>query len=481
MINSSQDIGGIFFNAAWFGFVEDRVDPLDAGRLKVRIIGIHGDTVSKDVLPWALVNQPITSAAHVGVGSSPTGVVEGSQVWGIFLDGAGQQMPMVIGSIGGMTDGVSDINEIARGINNLDKGTLPYEPASQYNAKYPYNKTTTTEGGHVIEYDDTPGAERIHIYHKKGSYSEYNPDGSYVHRTAGDDYDIILQNKTLYVGGNLKIVTEGTTEIQSVGDTTIQTEGEATVMSEKSVTIKAPEITFMETDTELDLSVARDQSYIKENGAIAIFDDEIPEGGVVDSTLLSEFPPPSVGEDAVETGDQAAEQRSSVRVSCLDLDIQGTSIPRGSAIYNTKLSRNFTLGQMSTGTVLSKSNIRDQVGLKSADIVCNLKAVAENILEPLRARYPGFTINSGFRHGSGMSQHNKGQAVDLQWPSMTNRQMFEVAQWAARNLPVDQLIVEHGNKIWLHISYNRSASRQRGKLTTMINNRYTNGLTLHYR
>src|SRR5690606_3972147 len=122
------------------------------------------------------VSQPITSAAAGGIGTSPTGIVPGSQVWGFFLDGDLCQMPMVVGVVGGLTNGFPDINSIATGTMDLDKGTQPFEPQSQYAAQYPYNKTITTEGGHVIELDDTPGHERIHLYHKTGSYSEYNPD-----------------------------------------------------------------------------------------------------------------------------------------------------------------------------------------------------------------------------------------------------------------------------------------------------------------
>ncbi len=466
--------------SVWFGRVVDRNDPLNAGRIKVRIIGIHSDEIDIDVLPWALVSQPISSAAFSGVGTSPTGILEGSQVWGHFLDGAGKQIPLVVGTIGGLTDDTPDINEIARGVSNLDKGTQGLEPASQYGAQYPFNKTITTEGGHVIEYDDTPGAERLHFYHRTGTYSEFNPDGSYVHRTVGDDFDIVVQDKTLFVGGNLKIVADGNADIQVVGDVTVQSEGASTIVSGTSITLKAPDLIFQEVDTELDLEVAQSQSHVRANGVLVLFDDEIPEGGSVDSTLLEEFPSPTVGNTPTERGIQSTTGKATTRVSCLDLNIQGSSIPRGSSLYNTRLSRNYTLGQLSINTVLSRTTIRNQNGLDCGDIICNLKAVAENILEPMRARYPGFNINSGFRAGSGRSQHIRGQAVDLQWPGKSNREMFEAAQWAARNLPVDQLIVEHGHRIWLHLSYNRTASRQRGKLTTMINNRYTNGLSLHY-
>lgn len=460
----------------WIGNVVDRADPEQAGRLRVRIIGVHTDEIEDDLLPWALINQPITSAATSGIGSAPVGVVNGSQVWGMFLDGMSKQMPIIFGTLGG----IDDVAPIATGTSTLDKGTQNLEPASQYAAAYPYNKTITTEGGHVIEVDDTPGHERIHVYHKTGSYLEMNPDGSLVQRTAQSNYDIVVSDKTVSIGGNLKVVVGENADIQVVGEATVQAEGSINVISENTITLKAPNITLQELDTPLDLDIAKNHSQIQQNGALILFDDEIPEGGSVDSTLLSEFPSPTVSDTPSEQGDQTGTARPSRRVSCLDLQISGNSIPRGSPLYATRLSRNFTLGALSVNTVLSKDSIRGQVGVSVEDIVCNLKAVAENILEPIKARYPGFNINSGFRAGSGKSQHLRGQAVDLQWQGKSNREMFEIAQWAARNLPVDQLIVEHGRRIWLHISYNRTASSQRGKLTTMINSRYADGLTLHY-
>ena len=74
--------------AWWQGVVEDRNDPEKFGRYKVRILGYH--TLDKSVLPteslpWAIPMQPVTSAAISGVGSSPTGLVEGSAVIGFLL------------------------------------------------------------------------------------------------------------------------------------------------------------------------------------------------------------------------------------------------------------------------------------------------------------------------------------------------------------------------------------------------------------
>jgi hypothetical protein len=100
------------FNFVWFfGVVEDRNDPLKLGRVRVRCFGWHTDDIYKlptSALPWASMMQPVTSAAISGIGTSPTGLVEGSWVVGAFMDGEAAQQPMVMGSIAGIPQEVAN-------------------------------------------------------------------------------------------------------------------------------------------------------------------------------------------------------------------------------------------------------------------------------------------------------------------------------------------------------------------------------------
>ena len=61
-------------------------------------------------------------------------------------------------------------------------------PKTTYKAEYPYNRATLTESGHQFEMDDTPGAERIRMGHKSGTYWEISPNGKKVELVSGDDY-----------------------------------------------------------------------------------------------------------------------------------------------------------------------------------------------------------------------------------------------------------------------------------------------------
>ena len=341
----------------WQGVVEDRHDPLFLGRCRIRILGWHTEdkveqpTVS---LPWAFPIQPITSAAMTGVGTSPTGPVEGTWVVGFFRDGEAAQEPVFFGTLGGIPEdqapdpskfiGFADprveaadeehpfaltnkrllsyvdadedarvpraprlishfgpskklsgddlkpknIREIkqnesgiiadgaptqvileeyasrsaypdinfmyepttprsARGLfgnypttgplsstgivgqkmewrkqlgqgygvaeNPKDKWNEP-DPKAIYGAKYPYNHVTQTESGHLIEMDDTPGKERLHWYHRAGTFTEIGALGHRITKVVSEDFKVNLMNdyhrvvgsKYENIGGKLDVV-----------------------------------------------------------------------------------------------------------------------------------------------------------------------------------------------------------------------------------------------------------------------------------
>lgn len=126
------------------------------------------------------------------------------------------------------------------------------------------------------------------------------------------------------------------------------------------------------------------------------------------------------------------------------------------------LTSNFTLGGLTTEPVISTYPIRTQAGFTMEDLVCNLQAWAEYIGEPLLSKYgSSMIITSGFRWGNGGSQHERGQAVDIQFTGFTNEQYYNASLWIRDNLQYDQLILEYGgNRPWIHISFNRSSGNR---------------------
>jgi len=84
------------------GVVEDRMDPAQLGRVRVRVFGIHSDNkeeVPTEALPWATVMMPATMAAQSGVGSVPPGLVVNTWVVLFFRDGMSCQDPIILGTL----------------------------------------------------------------------------------------------------------------------------------------------------------------------------------------------------------------------------------------------------------------------------------------------------------------------------------------------------------------------------------------------
>ena len=67
------------------------------------------------------------------------------------------------------------------------------EPETPYAAKYPFNHVYESESGHYQEIDDTPGAERLHWYHRSGSFTEIHPDGTEVHKTVKKGFHFVVE------------------------------------------------------------------------------------------------------------------------------------------------------------------------------------------------------------------------------------------------------------------------------------------------
>jgi hypothetical protein len=102
--------------------------------------------------------------------------------------------------------------------DNVVKGVETYnstwdEPETKYGAVYPYNNVMETESGHLIEYDDTPGKERVHIAHRNGSFTEWYPDGDRVEKITKDKYSIVMKDDNVYIMGKCNITVQGDAQI----------------------------------------------------------------------------------------------------------------------------------------------------------------------------------------------------------------------------------------------------------------------------
>ena len=281
----------------WFvGVVEDREDPLKAGRVRVRCLGYHSEDLTKipkDDLPWASVMMPVTAGGNSGIGNSPHFLLEGTWVVGFFRDPSMQE-PIIMGTLPGKNTSTTTDEHIAassavggfstkggfkdpKGVyptalyvdktdtnvlasqavvwtkeleegqahhpsftvkgglevddavhtkwTNASEAEIQQAVSTQANAKYPYNHVFETEVGHYVEFDDTVGNERIHIYHKAGTFIEIDPTGNVVIKTVGNVTNIVAGNMDTHVVGNYSLSVGGNIDIYAVKNLTEKVDG----------------------------------------------------------------------------------------------------------------------------------------------------------------------------------------------------------------------------------------------------------------
>ena len=131
-----------------------------------------------------------------------------------------------------------------------------------------------------------------------------------------------------------------------------------------------------------------------------------------------------------------------------------------------ELTRNFSLSELTKSDTAIRKGINNN---PNAEQVEKLKALCENILQPIRDHFGRVKGTSGFRSedlclaigSSRNSQHAKAEAADFECIGVDNA---ELADWIHKNLPYDQLILEYytpgePNSGWIHCSYIPHGSR----------------------
>jgi hypothetical protein len=403
------------------------------------------------------------------------------------------------------------------------------QPLIPYNAKYPYNHIFESECGHTIELDDTAGSERIHIYHKTGTYVEIDPKGTVTTRTKGhnvvitekDDKTHIMGTGLLLVDGDFAVEIQKSLQVEVHGDVQLKVDGNmkhevsgnydlkvggniaiqaGSVMSLKggsliagdagqihwnsgkstaalSVTPFSPNLTILNPPTRQDANdfmmedapPEEKQKYIEAKQA----SNNVPkdEPMAPEEAKKDETPPPNIEPYKTDCAEMAKQKPYS---------------------RSTRLSTNFTLGQLCTSPGGGQNALPPadgQVGLTQDQIMCNLMNLCLNVLEPLKSKYPDLIINSGFRIGSGTSQHNKGMAADvsrreIESSGKKKAMMQDFAIEIKNSVPFDQIILETSggpSSAWVHVSNNPAGNRPNSDPNKIISintasNKKTSGL-----
>ena len=139
------------------------------------------------------------------------------------------------------------------------------------------------------------------------------------------------------------------------------------------------------------------------------------------------------------------------------------------------LSRNFTLSELTKSDTAIRKGINNN---PNAEQIEKLKALCENILQPVRDHFGRVKVTSGFRSvelceaigSSARSQHARAEAADFEVVNVDN---CELADWIRRELDWDQLILEFydpkkgANSGWVHCSHRKDGSNREKIMTAM--------------
>lgn len=368
------------------------------------------------------------------------------------------------------------------------------QPPVPYNAKYPFNHTKVTESGHVDEWDDTPGNERIHRYHIAGTYEEVDKNGSRITRIVGDDYEILERHGNVLIKGNCNVTIKGDSRVriennaylqilgsaatEITGDWEVGVGGQVKVHSGGDIAFDAPHIW-------LNSSKASDVRIPGETGAMPNF------GTLENSTRNAEL---NANYETPEEGDPAAFNAAQVAAgNFTPADLtpvsptakkdeapaeekpKDTTPPKGcdglteDDMTSSLKMGSFTLGSLSAaGSSGMPKKGESYYGVPALQVVCNMKKLAENVLDPIKAKYPNMVLTSVWRSeavntkagGSKTSDHLTGCAADIQLSGFSRKQMYEAAIEIQKTIPASkQIILEYkGGSTWIHVSYKEGAN-----------------------
>lgn len=408
------------------------------------------------------------------------------------------------------------------------------QPEIPYNAKYPFNQTRVTESGHVEEWDDTKNSERIHRYHKAGTYEEIDRNGTRLTRIVGDDYEILERNGNMVVRGNVTINVMGNAniryendlnvevlgnmmtrvtgnyEVHTKGEVKLHAEGKMTAQTFDSIKIHADGNINMgavgnitESAKRIDLNPGGPPSTIRtpEEWELAA---GLPEfGELIVVTRTSED---NVNYESPSEGDSFTYRSNAIARGDLNTDDQPvapskpvTATPAAPPPLDVKKTPTVpvdvkNIGDISLGMQLSpnyklshvaKDIPRDQAGFTAAQMVGNLKWIANNILEPIRAAFPNLVLTSGWRSeganrgivgASKKSDHLIGAAIDMQFTGFNPAKTFEAVKAIQAMVPTyNQILVEYkGSSMWIHVAaygpdFGKNNQRRIGTLDVIPN------------
>jgi len=477
----------------YVGIVEDNIDPKRQGRVKVRVLGVF-DQIPIEDIPWSSpFNATDGKSFHTpSIGKLVSVVFVKDNIYSpYYLDAENYNI-----NLRDRLDDMDDDNYINFSALLYDHRTQIYSDNDELKIDYYFNNISINNES--INLDLKNNNQKINIGDEKNSTQQalfgnhwlewfdkivdelivpmslVGNSGSPILKPKIDkllaEYKLIRRT---FISNNIFLVDNNKVLENSKNKRKYETK---TYTHDVGLSINEEDIINTKLGDLIAANAANEQNKIIDLNKTDADPDNL-EDGMVDGNNMKEkissekTTKNSSSDNKVDTynnsdyvdKDAVFENQSTENISSCDDFKNGIN-------YNTKISNNYTLGQLSSNAIVSKYEIKKQKGLSKEQIACNLKNLAIDVLDKIKDKYPGMIVTSGFRIGNGPSQHYKGEAADIQFNGKTNKDYIEISKWIKSNVPHDQLLLEYKNKgtkrAWIHVSYSKS---NRGMDLTLFN------------
>ena len=133
--------------------------------------------------------------------------------------------------------------------------TEPASPADpDHPPLYPHNQIFDSESGHSLQLDDTPGRERVRLQHGKSkNFIEMHPNGDQVVKVFGENFDITIGKKNVYVSGACNIIVKGNCSMQVDGDFNQEVNGDYNLAVKGKMNVRGVKDISIQGDSDVEI------------------------------------------------------------------------------------------------------------------------------------------------------------------------------------------------------------------------------------
>lgn len=198
---------------------------------------------------------------------------------------------------------------------------MDFELKTEAPSQYPLNQVKETVSGHVIEYDDTAGRERIMLKHKTGSGVEMRADGTVILSSTQNSIRITAADEKVIVEGDGEIVYNGNLKMKVAGDFDLEVGGNFTtsVAGDIDELVKGSKVSDIAENKELAVQGNNAETVLGTKTETVLGNVFLTHKGNLDHDIMgtSEI---AVGKEAVLTAENG------VVISSLDINMAASSL-----------------------------------------------------------------------------------------------------------------------------------------------------------